>query len=111
MNEKLPAFLIWAAMGLLFVILGVHAFFAKKPQHFWANVKMAEVTDVKKYNRAVGKLFIAFGAVFALIGLPLLMENEAWVILSVLGTVLSMIVMMVIYSTVIETKYKKENKR
>ena len=87
MNEKLPAFLIWAAMGLLFVILGVHAFFAKKPQHFWANVKMAEVTDVKKYNRAVGKLFIAFGAVFALIGLPLLMENEAWVILSVLGTV------------------------
>ena len=111
MNEKLPAFLIWAAMGLLFVILGVHAFFAKKPQHFWANVKMAEVTDVKKYNRAVGKLFIAFGAVFALIGLPLLMENEAWVILSVLGTVLSMIVMMVIYSTVIEKKYKKENKR
>lgn len=111
MNEKLPAFLIWAAMGLLFVILGVRAFFAKKPQHFWANVKMAEVTDVKKYNRAVGKLFIAFGAVFALIGLPLLMENEAWVILSVLGTVLSMIVMMVIYSTVIETKYKKENKR
>ena len=107
MNEKLPAFLIWAAMGLLFVILGVHALFAKKPQHFWANVKMAEVTDVKKYNRAMGKLFIAFGAVFALIGLPLLMENEAWVILSVLGTVLSMIVMMVIYSTVIETKYRK----
>ena len=107
MNENLPAFISWAAMGLLFVILGVRAFFAKKPQHFWANVKMAEVTDVKKYNRAVGKLFIAFGAVFALLGLPLLMENEAWVILSVLGTVLSMIVMMAVYTVAIERKYKK----
>ncbi len=107
MNENLPAFFIWAAMGLLFAALGVRAFFAKKPQHFWANVKMAEVADVKKYNRAVGKLFIAFGAVFVLLGVPLLAENEAWVILSVLGTVASVIAMMVVYSTVIEKKYRK----
>lgn len=107
MSENWAAFLIWAAIGVLFIALGVYAFFAKKPQHFWANVKMMEVNDVKKYNRAVGKLFIAFGAANIVLGVPLLMENEAWVLLSVFGMIGSAIALMVIYSTVIEKKYKK----
>lgn len=111
MPENMFAFLIWAAVGLLLIGIGVHAFFAKKPQHFWANAPMIEVNDVKKYNRAVGKLFIAFGVLFTLIGLPLLLENKMWILLSMLLVMPVVIVTMVIYSTVIEKKYKKENKR
>ncbi len=107
MAEAMFAFLIWSAVGLLLIGIGVHAFFAKKPQHFWANAPMIEVNDVKKYNRAVGKLFIAFGAVFTLIGLPLLMENKMWILLSMLLVMPAVIVMMVVYSTKIEKKYKK----
>lgn len=103
----MPAFLIWAGVGLLLSGIGVHAFFAKKPQHFWANAPMIEVNDVKKYNRAVGKLFIAFGVVFTLCGVPLLMENKVWIVLSMLLVMPAVIGMMVIYTTVIEKKYKK----
>ena len=108
MAEGMFAFLIWLAVGLLLIGIGVHAFFAKKPQHFWANAPMIEVNDVKKYNRAVGKLFIAFGAVFTLIGLPLLMENKMWILLSMLLVMPAVIGMMVIYTTVIEKKYKRK---
>ena len=94
-------------MGLLLSGIGVHAFFAKKQQHFWANAPMIEVNDVKKYNRAVGKLFIAFGVVFTLCGVPLLMENKVWIVLSMLLVMPAVIGMMVIYTTVIEKKYKK----
>lgn len=107
MTENMWAFVIWAALGVMFIALGVYAFFAKKPQHFWANVKMMEVNDVKRYNRAVGKLFIVFGAVFILLGTPLMMENKAWILLSVLGVMASTITLMAVYSTVIEKKYKK----
>jgi len=57
----------------------------------------------------VGKLFIAFGAVFILLGLPLLVrQNSPWILLSVLGVMIETITVMVIYTTVIESKYKKK---
>ena len=108
MHENLTAFIIWAVIGALLAGIGVHAFFARKPQHFWANIKMGEVSDVRKYNRAVGKLFIAYGVAFILLGLPLLAENEALILLSVLGTVLATIAIMAVYAAVIEQKYKKK---
>ncbi len=109
MAGRIIGFIIWGLTGLLFVGMGIYAFFSKKPTGFWANAEMFEVTDVKKYNSAVAKLFCAFGIVFILLGLPLLAEeNSALIILSVLGTMLETIVMMAIYVTVIENKYKKK---
>lgn len=105
MPENLLAFLIWAAVGCLFLILGVHAFFAKKPQHFWANVKMGKVREVKKYNRAVGKLFFFYGVVEILLGLPLLGGNQGLIVLTALGMVFVTILIMGIYAAVIEPKY------
>jgi len=100
---------LWSAVGILFVALGAYAFWARKAVGFWANAEMFKVTDVKKYNRAVGKLFIAFGAVFILLGLPLLVrQNSPWILLSVLGVMIETITVMVIYTTVIESKYKKK---
>lgn len=83
-------------------------FFAKKPLGFWANAKVFEVTDIKKYNRAVGKLFCTFGIVFAILGIPLISgQNSPWILLSVLGIMIETIVAMAVYSLVIEKKYKK----
>jgi len=101
-------FLIWAAVGILMIGIGMHAFFAKKPQHFWANVKMGKVTEVKKYNRAVGRLFCAYGALFILLGLPLLFENKGWILLSCFGVMLLTVALMAIYAAVIEPKYVKK---
>ena len=108
MAEKYLGFAIWVAVGLLLLGIGIHAFFAKKPQHFWANIKMGAVSDVKKYNRAVGKLFCVYGVLFILLGLPLLCENEAWILLSCFGVMPLTVATMAIYTAVIEPKYIKK---
>ncbi len=109
MDEMKLAFTIWCIVGLLFIGLGVYAFFSKKPRPmgFWANVKMAPIKNIKKYNAAMGKLFCTFGVVFILLGTPLLAgQNSPWIILSMLGVMLEVIITMAVYTTVIEKKYK-----
>ena len=111
MTEMILSFTIWSIIGLLFIILGIYAFFPKKaqPMGFWANAKMFEVTDVRKYNAAMGKLFIGFGMIFIILGLPLLSgQNSALIILSAFGVMAEVILMMAIYTIVIEKKYKKK---
>ena len=68
----LLAFIIWAVIGLFFVCMGIYCFFAKKPMGFWANAETFAVENVDGYNRAVGKMWIVYGIVFALLGLPML---------------------------------------
>lgn len=102
------AFIIWAIIGLIFVGIGVIAFFSKKPMGFWANADMFQVSDTKKYNHTMGIMWCIFGVVFALLGLPLLAgENSPYIMLSVVGVMLEVIVFMVIYVLVIEKKYRK----
>ena len=111
MSETMLAFIIWSAIGLLVIIIGIYAFFSKKaqPMGFWANAKMFEVTDVRKYNAAMGKLFVGFGIVFILLGLPLLSgQNSALILLSAFGVMAEAIMLMAIYTLVIEKKYKKK---
>ena len=76
---------------------------------FWANAELFEVTDIKKYNRAMAKLFSTYGIFFILLGIPLLSgQNSPWIILSILGGMLETIIAMVVYTTVIEKKYRKK---
>lgn len=75
---------------------------------FRTDVGNITVTDVKKYNGAVGKLFIGYGIVFILLGLPILMgQNSPWIILSIGGIMVESIGVMIIYTVVIEKKYRK----
>ncbi|MDE6063601.1 MAG: hypothetical protein K2G20_03310 [Lachnospiraceae bacterium] len=107
----LYAFLIWLALAACFVIMGIYNFFSKKKSAFgfWANAKVFEVTDVKAYNRALGKLWCVFGVVFALLGLPLLYgQNSPYILLTILGAMLEAIAAMVVYVTVIEKKYRRK---
>ena len=102
------AFIIWAAVGCLIIGIGISAFFRKKAVGFWANVEVEPMNDIRKYNCAMGKLFIAYGAIFILLGLPMLSDqNSPLIILSVLGIMLETIVAMAIYTLIIARKYKK----
>ncbi len=108
MSGNIIGFIIWCIMGVLFIGLGIFAFTAKKAVGFWANAKMFEVTDVKKYNKACGILWCVFGFVFIALGLPMLAgQNSPMILLSVIGVMAEVIVLMVVYSQVIEKKYRK----
>ena len=77
---------------------------------------MFEVTDIKKYNHTMSKLYVAHGIVFILFGLPLLTGHSKWIFFSVAellclqdivaGVVVETIVLMAVYSLVIKKKYK-----
>lgn len=107
MDRTVIGFLIWAMVGCAMIGIGIHDFYSKKKVGFWANAKTFPVNDIKGYNRATGKLFIAYGLVFVLLGIPLLCgQNSPLILLSVLGVMTETIVIMVIYSTVITKKYR-----
>lgn len=103
------AFVIWCAVGLFFIVLGILSFFSKKAVGFWANANMFEVTDVKKYNCAMCKLYCTLGIVFFFLGFPLLSpESPLGILFSTIGVMFEAIMAMVIYTTVIEEKYKRK---
>lgn len=106
MDNGIGVFLIWSIIGLFFVGMGITSFFAKKAMGFWANVQVPEIDRIKPYNHAVGRLYIVFGILIILFGLPLLRGHTALILFSILGVMLTVIAMMVIYSR-IEQKYRK----
>ena len=101
-------FVIWCIVGGIFLVTGISCFFASGPAGFWANVKMCEVTDIKKYNKAVGKLFCCFSVFFEILGLPLLAgQNSPVLFLSIAGIMVLIITTMLVYELVIMKKYRK----
>lgn len=107
--EHMLAFIIWALMGVAFIVLGIYALFSKsaRPLGFWSNAKTLPMKDVKGYNRAMSILYIVLGVLFILIGLPLLFDAKgAGLIIPILGAMFLSIGSMVVYVTVIEKKYK-----
>ena len=82
----------------------------KMPVGFWANVETIKVSDVKRYNRATGILFIVYGIVFILLGILLLGgQNTQYILLSIVGVMFETIIIMVVYSLLIEEKYGVNN--
>lgn len=72
-------------------------------------MKTFPVKDTKGYNRALGKLFVFYGAVFVVLGMPLLCgQNSPYIFLSVVGVMIETIIVMIIYSVVIEKKYREK---
>ena len=52
--------------ALCLMAFGIYALKTKKPVNFWAGDKVPpeKVTDIKKYNRANGIMWISYGALF-----------------------------------------------
>lgn len=105
---EIIGFIIWSIVGIIFMGIGISSFFSQKAVGFWANAKMYEVNDVKKYNHAVGKLWILYGVIFIILGLPLLSgQNSPFILLSIIGIMMETIALMTIYTLVITPKYRK----
>lgn len=101
---------LWLLFGLIFFCFGIFCMFRNKKVAFgfWANAKMFPVKDVKAYNRAVGKLWIVFGIVEMLLGMSFLGgQNSPFVLFAVLGLAAESIAAMVVYTVVIEPKYRE----
>lgn len=106
-------FIIWILGGISFIVLGIYNYNSKKnvPFGFWADSKVStfSVTDVNSYNKALGKLWCVFGIVFILLGIPLLYgQNSPYIMISVLGVLLEIIITMIVYILKIENKYRKK---
>lgn len=106
------AFGIWLAISIFFVALGIYCYVSKsaKAFGFWANAEVFGVKDgkVREYNKALGRLWIVFGIIFALLGIPLLKgQNAPEALISVVGTMFLSIGAMVYYVVVLENKYRK----
>ena len=101
-------FIIWATVGVIIIGIGISAFFSKKAAGFWANIKPIKVKDIKGYNYATGKLFIVYGLIFIVLGLPLLSgQNSPLILLSGLGVMMETIAVMAVYTLCIEKKYRE----
>ena len=107
------AFIIWLLVGMLFIIGGIYCINSKKEVAFafWANSKTApiEVKNIKAYNKALGKLWCAYGFFFILLGIPLLEEqNSPLIIVTSIGAILEVIIFIAVYTIKIEGKYRKK---
>lgn len=109
MNNENFLFTVWMVVGCAIIGYGIWTLFRKKAVRFWTFMKMYDVTDVKKYNRAVGILYIVYGAVFIALGIPLRgARNSPAEVTAVLGVILEMVALMLIYALVITPIYKKK---
>ena len=106
---EIMGFVIWVICGLLFVGIGIYDYMSKKQVGFWANFDVPEVEDVIGFNKAVGRLFITYGVVFILIGIPLIpsifYKNVLLVFITIIGTVFETIWLMVYFVMKIEKDY------
>ena len=106
---EIMGFVIWVICGLLFVGIGIYDYMSKKQVGFWANFDVPEVEDVIGFNKAVGRLFITYGVVFILIGIPLIpsifYKNVLLVFIPIIGTVFETIWLMVYFVMKIEKDY------
>ena len=103
-------FVVWMLVSVIFFGIGISSFKADKPVGFWANAKTPEIEDVLAYNKAVGKLWCVFSVVLALLGFPFLVaeQNSPLFFISIVGVMVAVIAIAVVYSLVIEAKYRKK---
>lgn len=99
-------------IGCMFVFTGIIMYKSNtvEPYSFWANAKSPcfEVTDVRRYNRAVSKLWIGYGISIMVFSFPMgLGQNNPWAFISVLGMMISTLLLIIVYTLVIEKRYRK----
>ncbi len=108
MTEGVMAFVLWVLVSVIFIVIGIYDLRAKKVVGFWSNGKRPEVApeNTKAYNRAVGILWIVFAVVYILLGLPLLAGDDSpLIVITLLGSMVSIVALMAVYVLVIEKKY------
>ena len=105
----LIVFCVWSLSSLLFVVFGICTLSAKKPMPFWTHERKIEVSNVKAYNKAVAFLYFVYAFTILILGVPMLFsrQNSAGFIIPVLGLPIASILMIAVYVTYIEAKYRR----
>ena len=100
-------FIIWSIVSALMVIIGIVDWRSKKAVGFFTGVTPPEITDVKKYNHAVGVLWIVYGVLLEICGIPFLYlkQNDAGFIPVLIAAVVLSLALVIVY-TRIEHKYR-----
>ena len=102
--------IMFIACVFLFLVLagfGLYSYFSKNPANFWSGDKISpeDVSDVKKYNRANGIMWIVYGLLFLIPAftafVSVLISGVAIGVLTFIGVP----VLIFIYTKIIKPKY------
>lgn len=82
--------------------LGLHASRRVKPMWFWTgvDVREQELTDVRLYNRANARMWLAFALFYFVVGCVGLFQSDSVMIAALILLPLSLIALMVVYSSI-----------
>ena len=108
------ALIFWSLISLVFVGLGIWSRRSEKPVGFFSGVRPPAVSDVRKYNHAVARLWFGYALLFELLGLPFLFlkQHSAGFLLSVLGVPVISIGLAVVYTRILHRyEIKKKGKK
>lgn len=96
-------------IAIFFIFYGIMVVHSKKPAGIYSNVKapeLNEISDLKAYNRAVGKLIIGYAVLLIAVGIAEINASKITAAVLILVSVFpGAIAMMIIYETVISPKY------
>jgi len=102
-------FVIWSIVFLVLLGIGIWAWKSDKVVSFYTGTKPPEVTDIRKYNRAVAILWFVYAGLFELLGLPFLFlkQNAAGFLWVILGVIAITIALMIFYNRILH-KYEQK---
>ena len=105
----MAAFIIWLLISLVPLGVGIMSLKSKQAVHFFTGSKPPEVSDVRKYNRAVAALWFAYALLLALLGLPFLFlkQNAAGFLWCIAGVPVLSLALMIAYTRVLR-KYERK---
>lgn len=103
---------IWLASMIfsaaVFAAIGIFALLRKRPMHFWSGTRVSEdeISDVKKYNRANGIMWLAYSIFFLLAGILGLFSMTLASIFLMASLALGLPALIICYNRIYK-KYKK----
>ena len=105
--KNLLWFAVMALCGAVFAGIGIYARRRRKPMWFWSGstVQEGDISDVPAYNRANGRMWIAFSLPFWLSAFLGIWCSIAAVVLTVANCIIGIPVLVVVYHR-IYAKYK-----
>lgn len=107
----MTGFIIYAVCCALFYVLALYAFVSSKPVGLWSRGRrQPKVKNVRGYNRAVAKLFLAYGTLLLLSGIPTILEINPIAAMMISTTGISAASIMLFLAGIkIESKYRDKN--
>ena len=102
------AFIIWSIVAILLAFIGISGLKSDKPVGFFTFVTPPVVKDIKRYNKAVAKLWVVSAIIFEIIGIPLYyLEQNSPLFIIVIFAVLIWLIALIAGYFKIESKFKK----